>query len=49
MGLTLKKLFLNEEIIEEYVALHYRTDFEFKKLGLMVEIDEKRNADRDQD
>ena len=39
--LRLKKLFQNEDIIEEYFALHYRTDFTFKKHMLVVEIDEK--------
>ena len=29
LGLRLKKLFPNESIIEEYFALHYRTDFTF--------------------
>ena len=29
LGLRLKRLFPNEEIIEEYSALHYRTDFTF--------------------
>ena len=29
LGLRLKKLFLNEDIIEEYSALHYRTGFTF--------------------
>ena len=49
MGLRLKKLFQNEYIIEEYFALHYRTDFIFKKHGLLVEIDEKGHADRGED
>ena len=31
LGLRLKKLFPNEDIIEKYFALHYRTDFTFKK------------------
>ena len=44
-GLWLKKLFSNEDIIEEYFALYYRTDFKFKKHGLMEEwVD---SADRD--
>ena len=30
LGLRLKKLFTNEDIIEEYFELHYRTDFTFK-------------------
>ena len=33
--------------MEEYVALHYRTDFTFKKKHiLVVEIDEKEHVDR---
>ena len=45
LGLRLKKLFSNEDIIEEYFALYYRTDFKFKKHGLMEEwVD---SADRD--
>ena len=46
LGLRLKKLFPNENIIEEYFALHYRTDFTFKKHMLAVEIDEKGHIDR---
>ena len=49
LGLRLKKLFSNEDIIEEYFALHYRTDFTFKKHMLVVEIDEKGHADGDSD
>ena len=49
LGLRLKKLFSNENIIEEYFALHYRTDFTFKKHILVVEIDEKGHFDRDPD
>ena len=49
LGLRLKKLFQNEAIIEEYFALHFRTDFTFKKHRLLVEIDEKGHADRDSD
>ena len=29
LGLRLKKLFLKKDIIEEYSALHYRTNFTF--------------------
>ena len=47
LGLRLKKLFPNEDIIEEYFALHYRTDFTFKKHMLVVEIDEKGHVERD--
>ena len=49
LGLRLKKLFPNEDIIEEYFALHYRTDFTFKKHMLVVEIDEEGHVDRDPD
>ena len=40
LGLRLKMLFPNEDIIKEYFALHYRTDFTFKKHMLVVESDE---------
>ena len=30
LGLRRKKLFSNEEIIEEHFALHYKTDFTLK-------------------
>ena len=46
LGLRLKKLFPSEDIIEEYFALHYRTDFTFKKHMLVVEIDEKGHNER---
>ena len=49
IGFKTEKLFQNEDIIEEYFALHYRTDFTIKKHGLLVEIDEKGHADRDSD
>ena len=39
-------MFPNENIIEEYFALHYRTNFTFKKHMLVVEIDEKEHVDR---
>ena len=42
-------MFSNEQIIEEYFALHYRTDFTFQKHMLVVEIDEKWHVDRDPD
>ena len=47
--LRLKNLFPNEDIKEEYSALHYRTDFTFKKHILEVEIDQKKHFDRDSD
>ena len=49
LGLRLKKLFSNEDIIEKPFALYYRKDFKFKKHGLMVEFDEKEHADKDTD
>ena len=49
MGLRLKKIFQNEDIIEEYFAFHYRADFRIKKHGLLVKIDKKGHADRDSD
>ena len=47
LGLRLKKLFPNENIIEKYFVLLYRTDFTFKIHMLVVEIDEKGHVDRD--
>ena len=47
LGLRLKNLFPNEDIKKEYFALHYRTDFTFKKHMLVVEIDEKGHDGRD--
>ena len=39
MSLRLKKkLFLNDDTIEEYYALYYRTDITFKKHMLVEEI-----------
>ena len=49
LGLRRKKLFPNENIIEDYFALHRRTDYNFKKHILVVQIDEKGNIDRDPD
>ena len=49
LGLRLKKLFKNEDIIEEYSASHYMTEFTFKKNMLVVETDEKGHVDRDID
>ena len=46
LGLRLGKLISSEDIIEEYSALHYRTDFTFKKHMLVVEIDEKCHNER---
>ena len=44
-----KKVFPNEDIIQEYSALNYRTDITFKKPGLVVEFDKIGHADRDPD
>ena len=49
LGLRQSKLFPIEGIIKECSVLNYRTDFTFKKHMLVVEIDEKVNADRDPD
>ena len=49
LGLRLKNLFPNEDIIEEYLASHYRTNFTFKKHMLVVEIGEKQHVGRDPD
>ena len=46
MGLRLEKLFLSEDIIEGYFALHYGTDFTFEKHMLVVEIDKKGHNER---
>ena len=49
LGLRLKKIFPNEDIKEEYAALHYRNDFIFKNRILVVESDELGHIDRDSD
>ena len=49
LGLRQSKLFPSEGIIKESSVLNYRTDFTFKKHMLVVEIDEKVNADTDPD
>ena len=49
LGLNLKKLFPNEDIIEEHFVLNCRTDFTFKRRMLVLKIDEKRPADREPD
>ena len=46
LSLRLKKFFSSEDIIEEYVALHHRTKFTFKKHILVVEIDEKGHNEK---
>ena len=49
LGLRLKELFLNKDLKEEYLAIHYNTDFTFEENKLVVEIDEKDQDDRDPD
>ena len=49
LSLRLKKLFRNEDTIEEYSALYYRTDITFKKHILVVEIGGKGHVHRDRD
>ena len=47
IGLKLKKVFLGEEIIEDFCAVNCLIDFYFPKYKLVVEIDELDHADRD--
>ena len=49
LGLRLKKLFTNKDIIEKYSPLHSRTDFTFKKHMLVAKTDKKGHVDRDPD
>ena len=42
-------MFPSADVIEEYFALHYKTDFTFKKHMLVVKIGEKGHVDRDPD
>ena len=46
LSLRLKKLFPNQDIIEEYFILYYRTDFTFKKHMLVVRVLASVNSDR---
>ena len=48
IGLRLRKLFSNEEIIEDFSALNYLIDFYFPKYKLAIEVDELGHKDRDQ-
>ena len=48
LGLRLKELFLNKDV-QEYFALHYKTDFTIEEKKLVVEINEKDHDDRDPD
>ena len=47
IGLTLRGILLNEEIIEDFFSLDYLIDFYFSKYKLAIEIDELGHADRD--
>ena len=48
VGLRLRKLFPNEEMIEDFSALNYLTDYYFPKRKLAIEVDELGHKDRDQ-
>ena len=48
IGLRSRKLFSNEEIIEDFSALNYLIDFYFPKYKLAIEVDELGHKDRDQ-
>ena len=39
IGVRLRKLFPNEEIIEHFSALHYLIDYDFPKCKFAIEID----------
>ena len=40
IGVRLRKLFPNEEIIEDFSALNYLIDYDFPKCKLAIEVDE---------
>ena len=48
IGLRLRKLFSNEEIIEDFSALNYLIDFYFPKYKVAIEVDKLGHKDRDQ-
>ena len=48
IDLRLRKLFPNEEIIEDFSALNYLIDYYFPKCKLAIEVDELGHKDRDQ-
>ena len=48
IGLRLRKLFPNEEIIEDFSVLNYLIDFYYPKCNLSVEVDELGHKDREQ-
>ena len=48
IGLRLRKLFPNEDIIEDFSALYYLIDYYFPKCKLALEVNELGHKDRDQ-
>ena len=48
IGLRLRKLFPNEDIIEDFSALYYLIDYYFPKRKLAIEVNELGHKDRDQ-
>ena len=48
IGLRLRKLFPNEDIIEDFSALYYLIDYYFPKRKLAIEANELGHKDRDQ-
>ena len=48
IGLRLRKLFPNEDIIEDFSALYYLIDYYFPKRKLALEVNEFGHKDRDQ-
>ena len=48
IGLRLRELFPNEDIIEDFSALYYLIDYYFPKRKLALEVNELGHKDRDQ-
>ena len=48
IGLRLRKLFPNEDIIEDFSALYYLIDYYFPRRKLAIEANELGHKDRDQ-
>ena len=48
IGLRLRELFPNEDIIEDFSALYYLIDYYFPKRKLAIEVNELGHKDRDQ-
>ena len=48
IGLRLRELFPNEDIIEDFSALYYLIDYYFPKRKLAIEANELGHKDRDQ-